>query len=197
MRTRPIATLVGLLGMVVLLAACQPYAFQRFAPDGRPVRWGPCATVHYQIDPAGGRLVLTSYIHDAFAAASAITGIPVRYDGRVDASRPHQDGTDPVWVSYEYIPGLNAGWTDPAVRGDRYVGGVIYLDPTDLNQDPAFHRRAAFHEVGHLFGLAHAPADAADTEVMGDAPAPFHDGDIAGLRALGRQPKDCPKGAGR
>lgn len=193
MRATPIATFLGTLGMVVLLAACQPYVILHYTAAGQPVRWAPCQTIHYRIDPTGGRLVLTSDIHDAFAAASAITAIPVHYDGRVDATRPHHDDTDPVWVYYEPIPGLDAGWTDGAVRGDRYVGGVILLDPGQLNADPTFHRRAAFHEVGHLFGLDHPMGDAARTEVMGDAPAPYHDGDIAGLHVLGRRPKECPK----
>ncbi len=172
------------------MTACQPYAYLHVDSSGQPVRWAPCETIHYQIDPTGGRLVLTSDIHDAFAAASAATGIAVQYDGRVDADQVHQDDHDPVWVSYEYIPGGYNGWSDPAVRDGRYVSGVILLDPVDLNGDPTLHRRVAFHEVGHLFGLADLPS-AGTSEVMGLASAPYRSGDLAGLRSLGRSPKGC------
>ena len=182
-----------LVGVALLMAtACQPYAYLHLDSRGQPVRWSPCATIHYQIDPTGGRLVLTSDIHDAFAAASLATGIPVRYDGRVDADGVHQDDRDPVWVSYGVIPGRHAGWSDPAIRGGRYVSGVIVLDPGDLNGDAAARRRVAFHEVGHLFGLDHPDGEAFSTQVMGIADAPYRSGDLDGLRALGRSPKGCP-----
>jgi hypothetical protein len=153
------------------------------------LRWDPCRTIRYQIDPRGGIMTFTPDIHEAFRAASMASGIRVQYAGRGNARAPHQDGIDPVLVSYGYAGGA-AGWGEAAVRGDEIVGGTIVLDPNRLGNSRRYHRRITFHEVGHIFGLQH-PAVGRTAQVMGTASAPYRSADLAGFRMVGRRPGEC------
>lgn len=155
----------------LLLTGCNGFAYQRIS-NGQPVGWG-CATVHYRIDVSGmPSLAWGQHIHDAFRAASTATGIPVHYDGRLPAGYAATHGWqsspgDPVWVGYKPFddpPDASSGFTEPTFSGNRITGGEIWFN-TLWRWTRTNHKQAVWHEVGHLFGLAH-PTDRTN-QVMG------------------------------
>jgi len=187
---RRTALLAVVLLVALLAGPCLPAAPVRASYAGRPVRWNPCGVIHYQIDPAGMPIGFSADVHAAFDAASAATGIRHQYDGVYPHGRQHSDANDPVLVSYGNVGHGSTGYAEPTRVGRRYVGGTILLDGT-LLRDRTRHRRVAFHEVGHLFGLAHPASALMSTMVMGTAALPYRDADLAGLRTVGRQAGEC------
>jgi hypothetical protein len=175
---------------VLIVGACDVAAPVRANYGGRPVRWNPCGIIHYQIDPAGMPVGFSVDVHAAFDAASAATGVRHHYDGVYPHGRAHSDANDPVLVSYGTVGHGSTGYAEPTQVGGRYVGGTILLDG-NLLRDRARHRRVAFHEVGHLFGLGHPPSALQSSMVMGNAALPYRAGDLAGFRAVGGQPGEC------
>lgn len=179
---------------MLVLSGCN-FAYLSYY-QGQPVGWG-CNTIHYRIDITGmPNLAWAQDIHDAFRAASAASGIPVHYDGRLSHSTvtSHQWQSsvgDPVWVFYKPFddpPSSAGGYTDPTFSNHHIVGGEIMFN-TLTRWNRTLHRRVAFHEVGHIFGLAHVTSDATSV-VMGYHNAPYQYGDIVGLRGNGR-PSNC------
>ncbi len=178
----------------LLLTGCNGFAYQRVS-NGQPVGWG-CATVHYRIDVSGiPNLAWGQHIHDAFRAASAATGIPVHYDGRLPAGYAASHGWqtspgDPVWVGYKPFddPPINSsGFTEPTFSGNHISGGELWLN-TLWRWTRTNHKQTLWHEVGHLFGLAH-PVDSTN-QVMGVHSPPYQYGDLLGFRGL-RRPSNC------
>lgn len=175
------------VALVVVAASCD-YQIARYRPDGSPVRWHPCTTVHYRINPAGMAVTERQRIIDAMAAASQATGIPVDYDGHTAATvadsgalfyaRPFSDPPAPS-------DGFTEVRTGPA--GNWWQSGEVIFNTL---RPPPVDARTAAHEVGHLFGLAHPSSNAA-AQVMGTHQPPYQPDDLAGLRAVGRQPGEC------
>jgi hypothetical protein len=182
-----------LVVLVVALAAgaCLPVPPPLATVSGRPVRWHPCGVIRYQIDPTGMPTGWSYDVHDAFRAASAATGIAVRYEGVYPHGRPHDRATDPVLVSYVPVSGTYVGYARPHRVGNQYVGGIVQLDAPQLGSDRARYRSVAFHEVGHVFGLDHAAGQSQLFSVMGTAAAPYRQLDLDAFREVGRRGTEC------
>jgi hypothetical protein len=186
------------------------YAFSSVV-SGKPVRWNPCAPIHWRANVARGPVGGLDVLKAAVTATAVATGTQWIYDGTTATSPtsswlPTTPSVKPVLI----------GWTDGAasdlLRGQpaqvlgmtRTVwfghvlptetvaatqGAVIALDRTDKLplRGNASWSSVALHELGHAMGLAH-PHDGG--ELM-NAILPAHlsglqSGDRDGLRLLGR-----------
>ena len=227
------------LGALALLASVQPlHAPQAFggrsAPDavaaaphataagaafrfstlieGKPVRWNPCAPIHYRIRTVGAPAGGVAAVNSAVARIAQATGTHWVLDGPSSATPTtgwlpqSASQTQPVLI----------GWTDAAhsdlLRGQaRSVlgvtrtawfghtsavgtvvairGAVIALDRTD--RIPATGgeswRSVTLHELGHAMGLDHAGSSGELMyPVLGSRLRDLQAGDLAGLARLGR-----------
>ncbi len=155
-------------------------------------RWNPCKTIHYMVDPTNAPREWLPDINAAFHDASIYTGIKVKYDGVWPHNRQHQDDGDPVLISFRSEPGFTKlGYTEPAIRNGKIVGGTILINPIIKNYYPNVYKRIIYHEVGHIFGLPHSQPKYNYVSVMGYAWAPYKPVDIFMFKIVGKQPGEC------
>lgn len=161
---------------------------KQFTNQARLPRWCPCKPIRYSIDPTFGP-GWTQDIHAAFRSASRYSKIPVRYAGLWPHGRQHRDNGDPVLVYYKGNTSGQGAYAEPYIDGKTIKGGVIMLS-TWLASDRNEHKRAIYHEVGHIFGLQH-PSPLTDSAVMGRGFPPYRNYDIYGFALFGKQTSDC------
>lgn len=230
-----LAVLAALLGSL-LAAPTQSRAFSGFsAPDavaasatasvvsgssyrfsnviaGRPVRWNPCAAIHYRFNRVGAPAGGLSAVRSAIARIGQVTGTHWVEDG-ASGSIP---GTS--WLPRTLGPTqpILIGWTDGAhsdlLRGKpsevlgvtrtawfgrtsatstvvAIRGAVIALDRTDhLPATGSMSwRSVALHELGHVMGLDHAGSSSQLMyPVLRRTLSDLQSGDLRGLAAVGR-----------
>lgn len=177
-------------------------------PD-EPVRWNPCATIHYVINPVGGPAGAVPMIRSAVAEVQVVSGLRFAYAG-LTSQRPDPEGRTRVaggqlliaFASPREVPRLagdvaglgGSSAVDPGEGRRQYVEGRITLDEGSFARlehslgGHAEQRAIVLHELGHVVGLAHV-ADRnqlmASENVGG---TDFADGDLQGLAVLGQGP---------
>jgi hypothetical protein len=187
------------------------YAFLATLPDGGPVTFDPCRSVHVVVrpdgEPPGGRALLLS----ALGELSAATGLRFVDDGLTDeAPDPLRKAYQPERYGDRWAPVLVA-WSSPAEtpmltdqilgragpdtfrdgEDARFVSGLAVFNAPELGvlmttgaEEKA--RAVLLHELGHLVGLAHVDDP---FQVMYDTnsyPLPaYRAGDLRGLAQLG------------
>ena len=190
------------------------YTFIETTISGDPVRWNPCAPIHYVVNDDLARY--PEAVADTEAAAGRVseaTGIDFIYDG--DTSEEVEQGRSvyqPGRYGDEWAPVLIA-WTDPDdspiqfSRGDDVALGVASpLVPTHgrfdlyvsgwvaLNADypgPAgFDTPSAVgltiqHELGHVIGMGHTKVFGELMQGAGGGALDWGPGDLEGLHQLG------------
>jgi hypothetical protein len=216
------AVLVVVLLAVVAAAIAAPlvasrqrahdYSFLERRADGSPVRWSPCAPIHYVTNLSGAPQNEFVDVQEAIRRVTAATGIRFVYDGPTGAlprgipnarplPTPPGEDAPPVLIAWldgdEFLQvgggnsqvGLAVSSTEP--DGFYYDTGFVALNG---GQDlvPGFGVGPTWgpvilHELGHIMGLGHVPAT---DELMNPQENPvvtdFGVGDLAGLRVLGR-----------
>jgi hypothetical protein len=147
---------------------------------GKPVRWNPCAAIHWKFRTTGAPSGGFTVVKNAIARVSTITGIKFVYDGSTTATPTSS------WLprSTVGIRPVLVGWTDGAhsdllagrpssvlgVTRTAYFGttidgislaatkgAVIALDRTDrlpLTGGVSWNT-TVLHELGHMMGLDH------------------------------------------
>ena len=154
-----------------------------------PVRWNPCQPVSWGLTTDDGGE--ESRIQDAFAKASAATGINFRQVGPDDPAQ--------ILVSIRFSPGstvegegdmrysfVNSG--SIVGRKVAHKGTVDAVVGTD-SAEP-LRTNLYLHEIGHALGLAHvgSPDEVMHSPLSLSAPlTEYAQGDREGLRRLGRQ----------
>lgn len=164
------------------------------AEASRLKRWNPCKPIEYAVDTTDGPSNPLPYIHEAFNAASRATGIPVKYVGKWPHNKEHKDIGDPVLVKFQSDDGFyQLGYTEPAYKGNKIVGGVIQINPKIKSHYPNMYQRVMYHEVGHIFGLPHATKKYENVSVMGYAYAPYKPADLYMFKLVGKQKGECKR----
>jgi hypothetical protein len=180
---------------------------------GAPVRYNPCAPIHYVINPGNAPAGGVDDVHTAVRMTSQATGLKFVYDGTTDevfvhprdSYQPDRYGERwaPILISWmSDLPGLpnhEAGRTPLGMGGSSYapsaddalayVSGAATFDSTaDLRS--GFGGRTwgqvILHELGHVFGLDHFEGgDSVMHPSLGLRAAAWGEGDRAGLWELG------------
>jgi hypothetical protein len=198
-------------GATITTATGASYAFSSVV-GGRPVRWNPCAAIHWRANVARGPVGGLDVLKSAVAATAVATGTHWVYDGTTataptsswlpttaTAARPVLIGwTD--GVASDLLRGKPAavlgmtrtvwfGRVLPTTTVAATRGAVIALDRTDKLplRGNASWSSVALHELGHAMGLAH-PHDSGElmNAVLPADLASLQSGDRDGLRLLGR-----------
>ena len=186
------------------------YTFMAEPTPGDPVRWDPCATVHWVFNPdhapAGG----LSAVQTALGRVAQATDLQFAYDGTTTAvptgaylqAQSATTGFRPLLVGWSTpsastllanqpanLVGMDQTiWARPATGATRIVSGVVALNAnvTARTSGAGSWFTFAEHELGHAVGLGHT-TDA--TQVMAPvipaSAADFGSGDLAGLARVG------------
>jgi hypothetical protein len=182
--------------------------------DGSPVRYNPCAPIHYVVNVDSAPAGALGDIQSAFERLGSATGLTFSFDGTTDEVAEADRGThatarypgqfEPVIVGF-HRPGetslLNGSqlasggsiWYSNEANKNVYVTGVVAVDTDQAAKSPTGFGSARslgvvlLHEVGHVLGLDHAPAT---NEVMypsreANGATSFGPSDKAGLTAVG------------
>ena len=187
------------------------YAFDTVR-SGHPVRWNPCAPIHWRFKATGAPAGGFTQVKRAVARIASATGTTWVYDGlstrtptrswlpTTSSSRP------PVligWTTSTYsdllrnqsslVLGVTRtswfGWTINGRTTASIHGAVIALNARQHLPltGPQSWYTVALHELGHSVGLAHAGSS---REIMYPVTPPgltdLQAGDLAGLRLVGR-----------
>jgi hypothetical protein len=222
-----VVAIAGLLVVSVAIAAVIPstsgghaaegerYTFLARAYRGGPVRWNPCAPIHYVVNAALAPPGSIEDVHEAAQRIAGATGIAFAYDGVTD-ERPSRfrDPYQPDRYGERWAPVLIA-WADPdssdiPFRGEDhiasavaaplfpnssveqvYVSGWVVLNAEDPNPPGFAHvgdqGPVLLHELAHVMGLGHVQRWGQIMNEAGGGRVDLGDGDREGLRRVGSE----------
>ncbi|MGH2809000.1 MAG: hypothetical protein ACRDKT_17185 [Actinomycetota bacterium] len=179
---------------------------------GKPIRFDPCTKQHFVINPDGAPRNAVADVKEAFRRLGDAMDMDYVYDGLTDepfvrhrqlTSRPrYGERWSPILVMWaDYDPSFFTDSDTYAIGGpmwalnrDRayvYVGGVVVLNRWERHKS-GFGRgipwgRILLHELGHVAGLGHVrDRDQVMHWRATPGPSRYGEGDLAGLRLLGR-----------
>lgn len=191
------------------------YTFIETDASGDPVRWNPCAPIHYVVNDE--LATTSSAIADTQQAAQRVedaTGIDFVYDGETDEEASQgRDVYQPDRYGDVWAPVLIA-WADPDTspiqfsrgddvalgvasplyptrgRFDLYVSGWVALNADSPAPDgfgsPSAVGLTIQHELGHVVGMGHTRIFGEIMQTSGGGALDWGEGDLEGLEQLGR-----------
>lgn len=184
--------------------------------NGKPVRWQPCAAIHWQFRSAGAPTGGRTVVSQAVARIAQATGTRWVFDGVVttaptSAWLPRSSTTiRPVLIGWtdaahsDLLKGRPAGvlgvtrtaWfgrTSNGVTVAAIKAAVVALDRTDRlpATGPVSWKTVTLHELGHVMGLDHAGSSRELMYPMLQRTySDLQSGDLQGLARVGR-PAGC------
>ncbi len=173
-----------------------------------PVRYNPCAPIHYVVDINEAPSYGLQLVQNAFSEISQATGLQFIYDGTTSelpsSSRPaYVNGApNPILVSWEhngetsYLPSSNTSGEVVGMGGSQYMynsaagqyqyvsGEAAISSSYPLSEDETIH--LVLHELGHVIGLGHTNETSQIMYPYDEAsPITYQSGDLQGLAQLG------------
>jgi hypothetical protein len=209
--TRNASSITGPVAAARTVAAPAPttstsYRFMAEPTPGNPIKWAPCAPVHWVFNPAHAPANGLRAVQNAVARVSATTGLTFSYDGTV-ASTPTSSYLTaapgrPLLIGWSTAsestllagqPANLVGMTQSTWARDNagafnITSGVIAFSTQVVAPTSGANSWYTFalHELGHAVGLAHTSDG---TQIMHPSVpatrADYGSGDLAGLRRLG------------
>ena len=186
---------------------------------GQPIRWDPCAPIHYVVNLTNAPPGSLDDVQAAVRTISDASGIQFVYDGlSTEVPGPLRQSYQPDRYPARWAPVL-IGWVDPTSGGfnfakdkqgreaigiggpmlppsgaPQYVSGFVVINDKD-GYPPGFgspfvQGATILHELGHVLGLGHVKAQGELMESAGGGMATFGPGDLEGLEKVGR-PAGC------
>jgi hypothetical protein len=186
------------------------YAFMHEV-QGQPVTYTSCGVIQVAVYPAGGPPNAEELVREAVTRMRSATGLDITVVGAFGGHAPnwnfeagpvHPD--DPISVSWqdgdsiaaltEHTAGLGGSRITTGPNGtQRLVAGTIALSRdyyallTERGDDDEA-LAVLLHEFGHVFGLDHVDSRAELMAGSNGSRTTFGQGDLQGLRLLGRGP---------
>ncbi len=182
-----------------------------------PVRFNPCEPIRYVVNAALAPAGALDDLQAAITKVEAATGLSFVNDGPTDEPattnrlifQPQRYGARwaPVLIVWAHGGEYQMEPTNPAGgrsfdAAETFVSGVLIVNVDAVASDNGRTRpgsgfgdgttwgRVFIHELSHIVGLGHvARSDQIMFPELGvqRGPAEFHPGDLAGLRALGKE----------
>lgn len=190
--------------------AADPAGFKFLQVDAKtaaPIRFNPCQTVQYVVNPDGAPAGGLTAVNQAIGAISQATGIQFASAGITSetggAERPNYQPSygqtwAPVLIAWKHLgkaDGADHGFAGvggpqaPVLAGTtyEYVSGFVLMnadDPVPAN----LLRPILMHELGHVMGLDHVslPQDIMDPAGTVTPNQTWGPGDLAGLQKVGK-----------
>jgi hypothetical protein len=194
------------LNVAPVTAPAGSYAFMAEPTPGNPIRWNPCAAVHWVFNPAHAPVNGLLAVKSAIARVSATTGLSFVYDGTVGSvpTSSYLTGASnrPLLVGWStgaessllanqpsnLVGMTQSTWTRNASGQYHITSGVVALSSrvTAPSSGASSWYTFALHELGHAVGLAHA-SDRAQIMYpsVPSTRSDYNNGDLAGLSRLG------------
>jgi hypothetical protein len=207
----------GLLAIERVIAPdsdASQHGFLGYRMDGSPLRWNPCASIHYVVNPSTAPDGSVEDVHEAVRRVSQATGIAFEYDGLSDEvpsrrrlplqREEYGERWAPIliaWVDPEdtdiaferdgHEAAAVASPSRPLTGEEIFVSGFIAMSLDDPNPPgfswPGAQGPVLLHELGHVMGLAHVDQLGEIMERRGGGVTDYGPGDLEGLRRLGRE----------
>ncbi|MDA8386238.1 MAG: matrixin family metalloprotease [Actinomycetota bacterium] len=185
------------------------YGFLVTEPNSSlPVRYNPCATIHYVVNVSQAPSYGLQLVQNAFQEISQATGIQFAFDGTTtelptSTRSAYVNGSpNPILVAWEangqtdYLPQSNSSGTVVGMGGSvyiynstagqfQYVSGQAAISSTyPLTENEQIH--LVLHELGHVIGLGHTSwTNQIMYPVDESSPITYGSGDLRGLAELG------------
>ena len=174
----------GILGTGIVAIAAVFLAGCTFIRIDEHTRWG-CGPFRYEINSERATEDHVEAVHRAVASYASIIHREPEFvgftdDRRSSGQRPPDAPVLIEWYWDHEAEHESMGFAEAFAVGDRYVGGSVYLRPSDAPMPSWLVERLTMHELGHIGGLD--DVDALD-EIMNPAltTADWGDGDLVGL----------------
>lgn len=178
--------------------------------EGLPDRWYPCAPLTWKVSLNGAPRSEVRAVREAIGSISRATHLSFDYRGESSfvATSDLQSATQAAGVDIlvgfarpgggpfrtRLLTPTVAGYGGRSVGGEftgwANSGGAVFNLPTVLKMTPGERATLYRHELGHVMGLGHSSGSSVMAPGRLDVRT-WSEGDLAGLRAVGRQPGDC------
>jgi hypothetical protein len=180
----------------------QPFTFSRVV-NGAPIRWNPCAPIHYLVNMGGYSDSFRPVIAEAVERLEAATGLLLLPVGDTTYMPTSTNGSQLLTVGGELVialgdelqsdlvPGSIIGLTGIRFFSTTIVKASVVIDMSNVGSNPTWNGVGVgpvlMHELGHAVGLNHVldSSQLMNGSASPGGPTTYGAGDLTGLWQLG------------